>query len=448
MAAARRPLRARPVAGDVGLVVALLGASAAVGWPYFIADHSNLKMIAVFGSFDAWRVQVLVWWLLTAVSVVALFFRRQWPLTVFVICAVAAGWHLFAWPTQLFAADLAAPIALYSLASAARPRRLSLGVAIAAVVGCWMIVLASHSTLGMWSTTLQPAGGGFFPEGVVAALSSSITAAAVPVLLLAAAWFAGDASRERREHVATLEARSRDLAREQEQRLQLAAAAERGRIARDLHDVVAHGLSMMIVQTQAASAVLKRDPDEATSLLVNVVAAGRRSMTEIRALLLVARENEAISPQLEPQPSLEQLDALAATMRAAGIDVTLEIHGDRPTLPALLDLSAYRIIQEALTNAVKHAGSTARSTVRLTYRPTEIDIDVENDIAATPHPIDVQGNGVDDHGNGVDEQGDDHGNGLRGIAERVAAFGGSFEAGAVPGDGFRLHVTLPLEAKA
>jgi signal transduction histidine kinase len=243
-------------------------------------------------------------------------------------------------------------------------------------------------------------------------------------LLVVLAFVLGSGVRGRREHLRVLEQRAADLERERDQRAALATAAERARIIRELHDVVAHGLSVMVVQAQGGAAALHRHPDRTAVALRHVVGTGRASLVEMRRLLGVLRRDPAADAELVPQPGIGILPALVDQVRAAGTEVSLRVEGQPEPLPPGVDLSAYRIVQEALTNVLKHAGSGARVSVRLAFAPDQVEIEVTDD--GPPLASTVEG-----------------GAGLRGIAERVGMFGGRLRAGPVEGGGFRVHAVLP-----
>jgi signal transduction histidine kinase len=248
----------------------------------------------------------------------------------------------------------------------------------------------------------------------------------LPMLILGLALAFGDSVRSRRAHLRTLEQRASDLEREQHQRMVLAAAAERARITRELHDVVAHGMSVMVVQAQGGAAALRRHPERTADALENVISTGRASLAEMRRLLGVVSRDPANDPELAPQPGLAALPALVDQVRAAGTPVRLSIEGQPAPLPVSVDLSAYRIAQEALTNTIKHAGSGASAEVRVGFTPDWIEVEVSDD-------------GV---GERVARGGD--GNGLRGIAERVAMLDGVLAVGPGVAGGFRVWALLPL----
>jgi signal transduction histidine kinase len=264
--------------------------------------------------------------------------------------------------------------------------------------------------------------------------SESIRAGGLAILLLAiplpgflgwgppvpeiAGWLLGDNLRTRRAYLRELEARAERLEREQEESARRAAAEEQARISRELHDVLAHNVSVMVVQAAAANDVFETQPQRAREALRDIERTGRSALTELRRLLGRVRQTE-----FAPQPGLSGLGALVEGVRAAGLPVTLRVEGELHDLPAGLDLSAYRIVQEALTNAIKHADASAAEVhVRRTVDEVELEV-------------------VDD---GTGPAGNGRGQGLIGMRERASLLGGEVEAGPKPGGGFRVLAKLPL----
>jgi signal transduction histidine kinase len=298
------------------------------------------------------------------------------------------------------------PIALYSLAAAA-PRRVSLsalggGVALAAIASA---LIGGRLGAG-WLE--QP---------------SYITASG---LALAAAWFAGDGSRTRRAYLAEVERRARDAERDRDRQAELAVAAERSRITGELHDVIAHALSVMVIQAQGAgSALRRRYPDEAGAALDAIVATGRGALAETRTLLGVVHQPGDTEPALAPQPSLAGLGQLVGQVRQAGTPVELRIEGSPRVLAAGVELSAYRIIQEGLTNTIKHGGPSAAAAVRISYGEAELIVEITDNGCATTDP-------------------GPPGRGLSGMLARAAVLGGEVTAGPDTAGGFRVWARLPL----
>ncbi len=246
----------------------------------------------------------------------------------------------------------------------------------------------------------------------------------VPILVwFGAAWLVGRFVRSWRLRAQDMEVLARRLAQEQEARARDAVSVERLRIARELHDVVAHNVSVMSVQAAAADRVLEGEQPAVRGALGSIQTAARSTVDEMRRMLGVLRAVDD-NGRLAPLPSLADLDALAEQARAAGLSVDVRVEGTPLALSAGLELSAYRIIQEGLTNAIKHAGDS-RAAVTVRYVPDALELEVIDD---------GSGNGA---GGGT-------GHGLVGIRERVGLFGGELEMGPRDGGGWRLRARLPL----
>ncbi len=335
-----------------------------------------------------------------------LLWRRRRPVLVFVVVIVAVALHSQV-EASAGAVDrtdqgsmqgwLAALTAFYSVAAYATPRRAA--VLGAAVGAGWIAVDIGRLASG----------------GI--RLSDTVPA----WFLLAAAWGLGYALRERGIQVSTLAARAARHEHERELRAREAVAEERARIARELHDVVAHSLSVVVVQAQAASRVLDGEQTSARESLAAIDATGRQALGEMRRLVGLLREGDA--PALAPQPGIAQLDTLLDHVREAGLPVDLVVEGRPRPLPPGVDLSAYRIVQEALTNALKHAGP-ARARVVLRFAEEDVELEIADD-----------GRGPSGG------RGDGHG--LAGMTERVALFGGELDTGPSNGRGFRVRARLP-----
>ena len=283
------------------------------------------------------------------------------------------------------------------------------------------------------------------------------------------AWVLGDSMRYRRAYYANLEGRAARLERDRDAQAKIAATAERARIARELHDVVAHNVSVMVVQADGAAYALRTDPGRAREALAAISATGRQALTEMRVLLGVLRKNDeadlavtaavagpagaaglasAAGPSgaagagrplsdqaaktstadLAPMPGIGQLDELLEQARAAGLPVTCTVEGEPRPLPDGTALAAYRIIQESLTNSRKHAGPWARANVLLRYAPDAVEVLVT------------------DNGLGGAAASDGAGHGLTGMRERAALYGGSVQAGPRPTGGFQVTALLPTAA--
>jgi len=238
-------------------------------------------------------------------------------------------------------------------------------------------------------------------------------------------WYMGRRIRVRSDYLKLLQDRATQLEWEKDSEARRAVAEERTRIARELHDVVAHQVSLMTVQAGAATTVAADDPKGALQAMKAVEETGRRALVELRHLMGVLRP-EAEEDDLVPQPGVENIPRLVEHLKEAGLDVSLTMNETLTDLPARVDLSAYRIVQEALTNVLKHAGPKARTEVRLSSYSDRIVIDVLNDgRGATILP--------------------GTGHGLTGMRERAKLLGGSLDAGPRPGGGFQVVAHLPIE---
>ncbi|MCH5675036.1 sensor histidine kinase [Streptomyces gilvus] len=250
----------------------------------------------------------------------------------------------------------------------------------------------------------------------------------------ALAWVLGDSIRTRRAYFAQLEERAARLEKEREAQAKVAVAAERARIARELHDVVAHNVSVMVVQADGAAYVLDAAPDQAKKALETISSTGRQALAEMRRLLGVLRTGEHKEVgEYVPQPDVEQIDELVEQCRTSGLPVDFKVEGTPRPLPSGVELTAYRIVQEALTNTRKHGGPNAGASVRLVYFDDGLGLLVEDDGKGAPHELYEEG--------GADGQG----HGLIGMRERVGMVGGTLDAGPRPGGGFRISALLPLK---
>lgn len=245
-------------------------------------------------------------------------------------------------------------------------------------------------------------------------------------IILITSFLVGDNLRRRREHVADLAERAERAEREQGLLAERRVAAERTRIARDLHDGVAHSVSVMVIQAAAARRNLVSSPTAAAEALEAIESTGRQTMTELRAILGVLRADSTV-PTLDPQPSLAGLAALAA---ADELPVVVTVEGDVRNLPESVSATGFRLVQEALTNVRRHAGPVDTVAVRLTIGSGNVTVEVS------------------DNGRGAGAAASPDGFGIIGMRERVAAVGGTVEAGARPGGGWCVRAVLPIDAGA
>jgi signal transduction histidine kinase len=251
-------------------------------------------------------------------------------------------------------------------------------------------------------------------------------------LVIGAAWLVGHFVGVRRAYIRQLEERTAELERARAELARRAVVEERLRLARELHDVVAHAMSVIAVQSGVGAHVADTQPEEAAKALAAIEATSRAALEELRRLLGVLRQEDEPQGDLAPVPGLADLEGLLAEVAKTGLAVKLQVHGTRPSLPAGVDLSAYRIVQEALTNVVKHAGP-ARAQVTVGYHDQNVTVEVTDD------------------GRGAMTSASDgrvgSGHGLIGMRERVAAFGGNLEVGPGLDGGFRVAARLPLGAE-
>ncbi len=248
------------------------------------------------------------------------------------------------------------------------------------------------------------------------------------------AWVLGDSIRTRRAYYAQLEERAARLEREREAQSKVAVAAERARIARELHDVVAHNVSVMVVQADGAAYVMDASPEQARQALETISSTGRQALAEMRRLLGVLRTGEpGEENEYVPQPDVEQIDELVEQVRGAGLPVEFKVVGSPRQLPSGVELTAYRIVQEALTNTRKHGGPDVGASVQLTYFDDGLGLLVEDDGRGSQREMYEDGGA------------DGSGHGLIGMRERVGMVGGTLDAGPRPGGGFRISALLPLK---
>ena len=240
----------------------------------------------------------------------------------------------------------------------------------------------------------------------------------------ALAWLGGFFFRSRTNEARQARSEAHRLEREQEQAADRAILAERQRIARELHDVIAHSVSVMTVQAGAVRRLLLPEQEKEREALLSVEATGRQALTEMRRLVGLLKE-DTVMPMYAPQPSLQTLDALVGTVRKAGLPVELSVEGERQELAPGVDLAAYRVVQEALTNALKYAGP-AHAWVAVRWAPGQLELQVENDGEA-----DANGQSADGHG-------------LVGMKERIAVVGGTLESGPRAGGGFVVRARIPI----
>jgi signal transduction histidine kinase len=356
--------------------------------------------------------QLQVWWTpepsdLTAAAAVLMItvplpWARRWPLPALLVVLVGALLEYYS-DAGLGQTWFAILLAVYALGSWGSSKSSAVGMSVVAL-----------GTLAIDIPRLQ--------EG--AAVDDVVPA----WVILAGTWGLGRWLRHRRLEHASLMAHNTALERDREEASRAAVAYERARIARELHDLVAHSMAVIVLQAQAAQRVLPGDVAAAQRSLSAIESVGRAGMDELRRLLdVLLVEVEGVEPGA--RPSLERLDELVQQVRSAGLDVTVDVDGTPTPLPPGLDVSAYRIVQEALTNALKH-GDRQPTTVRVGYGTETLTIRVSNPASRAPA----------DAGRRI-------GHGLISMRERASLYGGALEAGPDPAGEFVVHATLPLEAR-
>jgi signal transduction histidine kinase len=331
--------------------------------------------------------------------------RRRWPMGVLVIISVAVGTHSALGYQIVQAGTFSSLIALYGAASLTDNRRALLAAAISAAAVAFFFA----TNRGAWS------------------LPNVASTAAT----WAVAWLAGTFVRMRGEQADAAGARAASLERDQEARAREAVADERARMARELHDIVGHSLNVVVIQAAGARRVFDARPEVARDALASIESTGREALSEMERMLGVLRAADAHDGAPGPQPGLGQVDSLAAHVSEAGIPVQIIVEGDRRDVPASVDLSAYRIVQESLTNCLKHSGAS-RATVTVRYRPEDLEVEVVDNGKGSSGKRAHAGRG---------------GRGQLGMRERVVLFGGEISMGPRPSTGgYAVRARLPFKS--
>ncbi|MEU6429087.1 histidine kinase [Microbispora sp. NPDC046973] len=367
--------------------------------PLALLSLITVETFSRTGSFGARQVDVPGLLLLSAALIVPLTWRRDHPREVFAVVAAVSfvQWLL---DVVVLPANIAVLVALYGVASRCTLR--------------WALAAGAVAEFGLLLAMLR-----WSPDAGQAWPSSSA--------FIVAVWIAGIYANTRRRYVEGLVERAERAERERDQQARIAAAAERARIARELHDVVAHNVSVMVVQADGAGYAIDGDPEQARRAMQAISATGRQALAEMRRLVGVLRQ-DAGSPAEEyaPQPGVAQLGDLIRQVRDSGLPTEFTVSGTARTLPEGEQLAVYRIVQEALTNALKHGGPGARAWVEMTYGRGEIELKISDDGRGAAAPRLAGGHG------------------LIGMRERAAMYGGSVEAAPRPGGGFRVVVRIPV----
>jgi signal transduction histidine kinase len=399
-------LRTRPLVAD-GLLGVLLAAFSLVALWYGNRDCDG-------GCRPGGGVAVA----LVLAQTLPLAWRRRHPLLVSLVTGLAtAGYGLAPYPDLAMPIPIGGVVGLYSVA-AWGGRRAALGSGAVAAV---MVVV----TMSLPRT------------------DADLVDAAFVSLALAGAWLLGDRARVQRALAAQLQERAQRLERERADEARRAVASERARIARELHDVVAHHVSMMVVQAEAGPVAVEHDPARAAGAFEAIAATGRQALAEMRRLLGMLRGEEEDAPSLAPQPGLAEVPSLVEQVGRAGLQVELVVEGTEEALPPGIDLSAYRIVQEALTNAVRHGGD-GRARVVVRYGEHDLELQIHNGVeppSAAADPFRPADSPVGDR---QIRRSGRPGRGLLGMKERVALFGGELQAGPGPDGGFTVDARIPI----
>ncbi|MFF7257808.1 sensor histidine kinase [Streptomyces microflavus] len=381
-----------------------------VFWAVVLLGLSGMSMVS--GMYDAGREEILAIPVALGLStVVAL--RRRLPEKMLLL-AIAVG--------------------VLQLVGGVRPgignfAMLVITFTVATIGERWasrLALICSLTAAGLSQLRWEAEPGGSWPQQIFVTVIMT-----VPFVL---AWVMGDSLRTRRAYFNQLEERAARLEREREAQSKVAVAAERARIARELHDVVAHNVSVMVVQADGAAYVMDAAPDQARQALETISSTGRQALAEMRRLLGVLRTGDTREGgEYVPQPDVEQIEDLVDQVRRTGLAVDFKVEGTARPLPSGVELTAYRIVQEALTNTRKHGGPDAGASVRLVYFDDGLGLLVEDDGRGAAHELYEDGGA------------DGAGHGMIGMRERVGMVGGTLDAGPRPGGGFRISALLPLK---
>lgn len=371
------------------------------------------RLLRVDGVTAAERIAIVVY---SAGSVAWLVIRWRFPLLVF------AGALVLSVP-PLLVTDYYIPflVPMVALAAVAQLRSVRESLCCLAAAAVPVALLVGNAVLHA------------SPDGrVTSAVGSAVFYAGGFVLAWLFGWWSGRHER----HLAQIEAEHSQEVEHQREIADRAVSVERLRIARELHDIVAHSVTIMVLHAAGAQRVVRTDPDRAGESLVLIEDAGQQAMAELRRLLALLRDTEDPAGRGEPAtPGLAQIDQMLAAVRGSGVTAALEVTGEPRRLDASVDLAAYRLIQEALTNVTKHLGAGARVVVTIEWEPEKVTVAVEDD-------------GVGVRATATERAGATGGHGLAGLRERVAIAAGDFSAGATDAGGFRVAARLPVSTNA
>ncbi len=385
-------VRSRPRTADFVLMAVFVAISVAVLWTSVTEEGGR--------ALDVWG------WILGVGAAIPIAFRRTHPPQAAIVSTLCT---LTYWVADYPEAAVGPALLILTYSAAAhtatseRARKVGLfiGFALAAVLIAGVV----------------------FPEEDLSGLDAVANG-----VVFSTAWVLGDNMRSRRDRIAEMQRQAVEDEKNRQLEATRAIERERAAIARELHDVVAHGLSVIVVQAAAARRVLHKSPEKADEALLAVEETGRTSLDEMRRLLGVLR-SEDNGGERAPQPGLSDLEHLVEQVNGAGLQVEVNVHGEARNLPPGIELSAYRIVQESLTNAIKHAGP-ARARVDLSFEPSHLEVAVTDD---------GRGGAA-----GLADQQDGGGHGLLGMRERIESIGGTFLAGPKSGGGYQVTARIPV----
>ena len=351
--------------------------------------------------------------LLTLLVILPLAFRRRYPLGVLIFMTLAVIiFRAFSIPESPFI-NYSLLLAFFNAGAYGQPHFRN-----------WVRSLSFLLVIGLltYSIFFQQSG----PDVPTQTILYQLSVVLLNVFLFAAAWWIGEVFRTRDQRELELQERTRQLEKERDENARRAVMDERVRIARELHDVVAHHVSVMGIQAGAARRILKQQPEKANDVLSQIEASSRQAVAELQRLLGFLRAENQVD-DISPQPGLKQLDVLVKQMRLTGLAISVKIEGEEIPLPPGVDLSAYRIIQEALTNTLKHAGPV-NADVTICYLRDAVELEIKDNGKVPESETDKESKG----------------RGLIGMRERVSLHGGEFQTGRLPEGGFTVKAKLPL----
>ena len=396
----------------------------------FVGALISAALSAVAGMYGDGQAAMPLTAAYVVVLAVPLAFRRRWPATVAVVVSVAYFVAVTIRIPEIYAGNVAMFIALYTVGAWSTSRRRATIVRVAIIAGMflWLTIVMLIDATGPVPGATEEAfsrAGAFSPYVAYTLLTFLLNA-----LYFGGAYYFGERSHQQMRERAALEERTAELEREREVTAAQAVALDRVRIARELHDVVAHHVSLMGVQAGAARSVMPKDPDHAREILEGVESSARQSLAELRQLLATLRTPDGSDPEPDTAPTTRGLDAvtdLVEATRAAGMPTTFLVVGEEREVPGLVQVNLYRIAQEALTNARRHGGPHASAEVRLRYTDESVELEVSNTGRV---------------GSGAP------GLGQLGMRERAAVSGGAIEIGPRSRGGYLVRVRVPLTTKA